>query len=163
MDIINKIDLFPFMDAFFCDTITYNRLTDKAKMDHYFMMMRTLSIAMPAYVHKINKIQSVHVLDAMQKACGNQQRKPQWVYTSSKGVKAEKEAKNPLKDYDESILVSWCQGNGFERKDLDTVIHFGGEPILADIKAHYLNITAQEDPKKPKKVTKRTTKKTPSK
>lgn len=162
MDLINKIELFPFMDAFFCDTITYNRMTDKCKMDHYFMIMRTLSIAMPVYCHKLNKIQSVHILDAIQKNVGNQPRKPQWVFTSAKGIKGAEEAKNPLKDYDEELLHNYCDLNGFERKDLETVIHFGGEPILKDIKIYYNDVISIEGkPKTHKRDTK--TKRAPAK
>lgn len=149
MDIIHKIDFFPFLDAFFTDTTTYKLLSNKAKMDNYYMCMRTLTIMNPMYSHMLNKVQSVHVLDAIQMNVGGQRTKPGFVYTSSKALKAEAEAVDPFSKYDSSILNEYAKYVDVEPKDLKTLHGFIGASLLEDIDK-YVNIVMSqtEAPKK---------------
>lgn len=159
MDIIHKIDFFPFLDAFFTDTVTYNKLTNKVKMSHYFMTMRTLAIMNPMLCHSLNKIQSVHVLDSIQKNVGNQRKKPDFVYTSAKAIKAEAEAVDPFSKYDTSILSEYAKYIGIEFKDLKTFYTFTGDALLADVDSYVNEVTSQtEAPKKRKAAVKDKTK-----
>ncbi|AFF28084.1 gp86 [Sphingomonas phage PAU] len=136
MEIIHKIGFFEFLDAFFTDSVTYKRLTVKAKMEHYFMTIRTLSIMLPSYCHIINKTHNVHVLDSIQKEVGNQSRKPQWLFTSSKGIKAAEEQANPLAKYQEADLIEFCKDNELEFKDLKTIHQFAGKNLIASIESY---------------------------
>lgn len=152
MDIIHKIAFFDFLDAFFTDVTTYKRLSNKAKMDNYFMTMRTLSIINPIYTHIIGKIQNVHILDALQKNLGNLDRKPSWVFTSSKGIKEVEMENDPFSKFDKSIINAYSKHFDIDIKDFKLYYEHLGDDFIRDIDFFIEeNLSQTEKPKNKKR------------
>lgn len=144
MEIVSKIDFFPFLRAFYSNDGVWETLTDSAKLEHCFRLYRTLSIQHPIYMQQNNKIHDVNCLDALHQANKHHNGKqPWWTYTKVKWEKGEQ-----IFSFGENIISEFCQRNGIERKSFLTVSEMFYDEVLKslnEIKKEY------EPLKKPKR------------
>lgn len=129
---ISKIDLFPYYRAFFDSDGVWKNLTDKAKMDHAFMIIRALSAKFPDYMQELNKNHNVHLLDALHRAFSKPSGKPpSFMYISAKKVKED----NRLLKIDKQIIDDYLKINGIERKMFNFVFEEHTDQVLSELKA----------------------------
>ena len=151
-NIVNRIDLFDFMRAFFCDSKKYNSLTRKAKAEHLFIWNRMMSIQFPVQFHTLSRVHSTHIADILHsRMCTNDPRKyPKWLFTKSKNQSAEKAI---LSAYPSETVSMYMQLNNIEYKSLLYQLTFDAEYV----KTEMASITEQmsKDVKKTKPKTKK--------
>lgn len=145
MDIISKIELFPFYRAFFSEDGTWEKLTDKAKQAHIFPLYRLLSIKYPEYIQNLNKIHSVQVLDALHNAFKSRGKQPGWAYTKAKQRKDE----DLLKKYPDYLIQSFIDGHKIERKSFAFLVETHPDEVIKHLD-NELKILDQK-PKKTKR------------
>jgi len=143
-DIISSIGLFPFYAAFFCTDGIWERLTDKVKLGHAFMIMQLLAIKYPEYVQVLNRSHNVHVIDALHNAFKHNGRQPGWSYTK---VVHNKTATETGK-YPKWLIDQFMKSNGLEQKSFDFLVQIEPELIIPLLDEEMVKINMAVKPKK---------------
>lgn len=145
INIVSKIDMFEFFSVFFSQPRRYQTLTDKAKMEHSWMLYQLLSVYYPVSIQKFQNIHNVHLMDVLHISLGrpNALRFP-------KTDKMPKKADDVLKGLDASMLRTLMEKNNIEYKSLLIV----AERFPAFIKAQLKVIDKMYEGKIKKKVLK---------
>ena len=126
-DLITKIELFDFMDAFFMNEEKFSRITDSAKLSHAFMLKRFLSIKYPIEMQHLNTFTDVSVIDALHAAICNGY-KPKWIFT-----KSGKTVKDDLVEFKDEI-EEYCTLHNIEVKSFDILYEIDTQTVLAELK-----------------------------
>ena len=83
---IDKIELFPFLAAFFNRSDnTYNMLTNDAKTQHLFMLKRFLAIKYASLIQFVNRLSGPTIIDAIRDIVVpvSSKKSPSWMYTGT--------------------------------------------------------------------------------
>lgn len=121
-DVISKIDLFPFMRAFFSNDGTYEKITKDAKKKHIFMLLRYLSIQYPVHINEINKNHSTEVIDSLHSSFKHEGKQPWWTYTKTmKFTGVNSNHQELSKKYDKYTINIFCKIHEIEYKSLEFI------------------------------------------
>lgn len=110
-----KIDLFPFLRAFFSVDGSWDVLSDSAKQSHNFMLFQFLSIKRPEYIQFFNMkhIQmNVHIMNALHNSFKTANY-PGWMYTKTTNLAVDKS----LDKYPSEIMQEFLNAHQIEQKD----------------------------------------------
>lgn len=141
---IDKIELFPFLAAFFNRTDkTYEMLTDDAKIQHLFMLKRFLSIKYASLMQFVNRLSGATIIDAIRDIVVpvSSKKSPSWMYT-----KTTKSSNDEYQQYAKYVPELQKRYNIFGR-DYEMLVHAFPNEVLNELKS----IKEQENIKLKKK------------
>lgn len=145
---VEKIDLFSFYRAFFSTDGIWETLTDKAKMDHAFMLHRLLAIKHPEYMSAINTVRSIYVLNALHEEFKSKGKQPGWAYTKS--TKEETPIIESLKKYPDILINNFLNAHGLERKSFMFLLEYDSASVFKQLD-NEMKVYNQSTTKKTKK------------
>jgi hypothetical protein len=156
LNVINSIEFFDFMRAFFTDRKKYACLTDKAKSAHIFMWSRMMSIMYPVAMHACSKVHSTRVMDILHsKMCTNDPKKyPSWLFTKSSKNQSSEDEKAITEMFSAELINAYKQINHLEHKSFIMIISMDRAGVIDDLKE--LKDTIENDKIKPKKFNQKT-------
>lgn len=142
---IESIELFPFFRAFFCNDGVWETLTDKAKLQHAFMLNRYLSIKHAQYIQNFNKFHNVHVINALHEDFKSKGKSPGWMYTKTTDSTV---TKHKLSEYSSEIINMFCKGHDIEFKSLEFLCEIMPLEIYAELDEMKKQLAQTVKPKK---------------
>ncbi len=114
VEVLDKIDFRGFNKAFFADRLMYQRLSNKAKEEHFFILCRTLSKLDPVFINKFQDTKHWTVVDFLHQKY-YEGRIPQYVYVSMKQAKVDK---LEYQKYSDDVLNYVMELTGYEYKSI---------------------------------------------
>lgn len=126
LEVINKIEYFPFLRAFFCNDGVYDMLTESAKMEHAKKLWQLLARAQPEFMQAINKMHNVHVMDAIHAASKTLGKQPSYCYIKADAPNSKYLEK--IKSFELKIKQEFKRSQDIDEKDFQFFVMI--EPIM---------------------------------
>jgi len=136
--------LFEFVSIMF-DKQRYARCTDVDKKQHFFMVMRTMSILFPVEVNNFNiiGINQVAVIDYLHfLACITYKRQPRELSIPTK--KSDKE-KSKISKFKKEIITTYLRYRQLDMRDFDFLVSINEDFICSELKNIELTIKESSD------------------
>lgn len=149
IEIIDQIDYFPFLRAFWSTDGTYEKLTEKAKQAHLRQTWQLLARDQPQIMQMLNKSYDVEVLDALHEASKHANRQPQYCYIKARPANAG--TLSMIKKFSKQVHDEFRKIHNVDNKEFDFFCHTHPDIVIESMKEIESNFKQFSNPKKRKR------------
>ncbi|BBI90678.1 hypothetical protein HYO65_gp286 [Tenacibaculum phage PTm1] len=148
-ELIDQIDYFPFLRAFWSTDGTYERLTNRAKQAHIRNLWQLLSRDQPQIMQMLNKEYNVAVMDAIHEASKHANRQPQYCYIKARPKNSK--TLDRIKKFSPWVVNEFRTSNNLDLKDYEFFCDIEPDLVIASMDAIEKTLQQVKKPKKTKR------------